>query len=208
MWLILTILAVFLVLVGNEIWWRRQKPHDEFSRKFVHITVGSFVAFWPFFLSWGQIQFLSVAFLIIIGISRYLGIFQAIHSVQRPTWGEVFFAASVGLLTLITQDQWIYAVALLQMSLADGMAAVIGTRFSGQHKYAVLGHAKSIVGTLTFFVVSLAVLLVFNSHLPEHLSLAMALAISGLASLIENLGIMGLDNLLVPCLVALVLVHA
>jgi phytol kinase len=208
MWLVITILAVFLVLVGNEIWWRRQKPHDEFSRKFVHITVGSFVAFWPFFLTWTQIEILSVAFLIVIGLSRWLGVFQAIHSVQRPTWGEVFFALAVGLLALITHDKWIYAVSLLQMSVADGMAAVVGTRFSGQHKYAVLGHAKSVIGTLTFFAVSLVVLLVLNQYLPHQLSLMEIMSLSALASLIENIGIMGLDNLLVPCLVALVLVHA
>ncbi len=69
---IFTVLAVFLVLLGSELWWRKHITHSEFSRKFVHITVGSFVAFWPFYLSWGQIRLLSLGFLIVVGISKYL----------------------------------------------------------------------------------------------------------------------------------------
>ena len=205
---IFTVLAVLLILVANELWYRKKAPHDEFSRKFVHITIGSFVAFWPFFLSWRQIQFLSVAFLIAISISKALGIFQAIHSVQRPTWGEIFFAAAVGIIALMTTNKWIYAAALLQMSLADGLAAVIGTKYGGRYKYLVFGHPKSLAGTATFFVVSFTVLIVFNGNFPNELSLISILGISLFASLLENIFIMGLDNLLVPLFVALILVQA
>jgi dolichol kinase len=127
--LILSVCAVFCILVLSELWHRRHAGSNELSRKFVHVTVGSFVAFWPFFLSWNQIVFLSGAFLVGIAASKYLNIFQAIHSVQRPTWGEIFFAMAVGIIALVTQSKGIYAAALLQMSLADGLAAVIGGRF-------------------------------------------------------------------------------
>ncbi len=206
--LILTILTVFVILVANEIWYRKRAPHDEFSRKFVHITVGSFVAFWPFFLSWRQIQILSVAFLVTIGISKALGIFQAIHSVQRPTWGEVFFAAAVGIIALLTEDKWIYAAALLQMSLADGLAAVVGTKYGGRYKYLVFGHPKSLAGTVTFFVVSFSVLFALNGYFPTELSIMAILGISLFASFLENIFVMGLDNLLVPLVVAMLLIQA
>jgi len=205
--LALTILAVFLVLVASELWWRKHNLHGELSRKFVHITVGSFVAFWPFFLSWQQIELLSVALVVVIGISRALNIFQAIHSVQRPTWGELFFAAAVGLVALITHDKWIYAAALLQMSLADGLAAIVGRHYGNRMKYLVFGHAKSVAGTLTFFAISVAILLAFSHWGGQPLSLAFVLAISALASVLENIGVLGSDNLLVPVLVAIALVN-
>lgn len=206
--LFLAILFVLVLLLINEAWWQQRKVHGEFSRKFVHITVGSFVAFWPFFLSWHQIGALSVAFLIGVGISKYLRIFQAIHSVQRPTWGEVFFALAVGIIALVTQDKWTYAAALLQMGLADGLAAVVGTRYGQNNKYLVLGHAKSVIGTGTFFIISLGILLSFGhyGHLP--LNLALAATISTVATLLENIAVHGLDNLLVPLLVALLLSHS
>lgn len=204
----LAVLAVFILLVGSEIWWQRRAGHGEFSRKFIHISVGSFVAFWPFFLSWRAIELLSLAFVIAILISKWLGLFQAIHSVQRPTWGEVFFGLAVGLIAFTTHDQWIYCAALLQMSLADGLAAVLGVRYGNSMRYLVFGHPKSIVGTLTFGVVSVVTLLAFNSHFPEPLALGQIIGLSLIAAVIENMAINGLDNLLVPLIVTLVLANA
>ena len=200
-----TVVLVFVLLVVSELYWRKRQPHSELSRKFIHITVGSFVAFWPFFLSWGQIQLLSIAFLIVITISKKLHIFQAIHSVQRPTWGELFFAAAVGLTTLITHDKYLFAAALLQMSLADGLAAVVGTRYGRKNRYTIGGHAKSVTGSATFVIISLIILggygLLAGVTLQPLVLLTTALATAAL----ENLGLYGLDNLLVPLFVAVAL---
>lgn len=204
---ILTILAVLGLLILNEVWWRQQRVHGEFSRKFVHITVGSFVAIWPFFLSWRTIGLFSAAFLVVIVISKQLNLFRAIHSVQRPTWGEIYFALSVGSVAFLTQNKYVYAASLLQMSLADGLAAVMGIRYGGRHKYSVFGYAKSVIGTLTFFVTSTLILFAYSYASGEALSVAAILGIAGMASVIENVGIRGLDNLLVPALVALLLVN-
>jgi dolichol kinase len=205
--LVLTIVTVFVLLSLNELWWRKHAVHSELSRKFVHVSVGSFVAFWPYFLSWHEIQFLSVAFLAVIALSKYLRLFQAIHSVQRPTWGEALFAIAVGATTLITHNDAIYAAALLQMSLADGMAAVIGTRFGNRQKYLIWGYAKSVLGTLTFFIVSLLILVGFSHYAHAQLSIAWIVGIAAIAGFIENIAIRGLDNLLVPIAVAVLLVH-
>lgn len=200
--LILTILTVFILLVTNELWWRRKKVQDEFSRKFIHITVGSFVAFWPFFLDWDEIKLLSIAFIIVVLASKKLKVFQAIHSVQRPTHGELFFALAVGALALISQNEWIYMAAILQMSLADGLAAVVGTRFGNNTRYMVFGHTKSIHGTVTFLVVSIAILIVFTAFSGVILGLPIILGIALMASVVENVSVEGIDNLLVPVLVA------
>lgn len=202
--LILTILAVFLVLLGSELWWQKHVTHSEFSRKFVHITVGSFVAFWPFFLGWNQIRLLSLGFVLVVGVSKYFHIFRAIHSVQRPTWGELYFALAVGLITFITHDEWIYMAALFQMSLADGFAAVMGVRY-GKQSYLVFSHRKSVIGSLTFFAVSLAILFCYAQLAGVNLALGFMIGVAVTAAVIENLGVAGLDNLLVPLLVAVLL---
>jgi phytol kinase len=198
---------MFVILVLNELWWRARKTHNEFSRKLVHIIIGSYVAFWPFYLSWNQIRFLSLAFILGVLTSKSLKIFQAIHTVQRPTWGELLFAISVGLITFITHNKWIYAAAILQMALADGLAAVIGIRYGKRNNYRILGHTKSIFGTLTFFIVSLAVLMAFSHFSKYHLNLVWMVLASMLASLLENLAAYGIDNLIVPLVVAFVLAH-
>jgi len=202
--LILTALGVFIILLASELWWRYKNPQSELSRKFVHITVGTFVAFWPFFLNWNQIRLLALGFAVTVVVSKTFHIFRAIHSVQRPTWGEVYFALVVGLLTFVTHSKSIYAASLLQMSLADGLAAVVGVRFGKRHRYKVLGHPKSYLGTATFLVVS--VLLLVGYIVTGHdLAVSHLIGLAILASLGENFGVAGLDNLFVPLLVALVL---
>lgn len=205
MLLVATVLIVFAILVLSEFWHRRHPQPNELSRKFVHITIGSFVAFWPFFLSWNQIVFLSGAFLVGVTISKYLNIFQAIHSVQRPTWGEIFFAAAVGIIALVTQSKGIYAAALLQMSLADGLAAIVGLRFGTGNRYKVFGSTKSMAGTMTFFVISLALLVGYSIVTEAYLPLAFLVLLAAGTSLIENLGVFGLDNIMVPLLIAYML---
>lgn len=205
--LIIASSVVFVVLCLAEFGWRRNLLHGEFGRKFVHITVGTFVAFWPFFLTWNQIRFMSLAFLVVVIISQLLHLFQAIGSVQRPTYGEVFFAIVVGLLTFITTSKAIYAAAILQMSLADGLAAVLGSAYGRTTRYHVFGQAKSLVGTLVFFVVSLGILITYSVHSVHGLPVAV-IGLGALATTaLENFAVFGLDNVAVPLLVALLLMH-
>jgi dolichol kinase len=203
--ILLTVILVATLLISSELWYRQRNPHGEFSRKFVHVTVGSFAAFWPFFMSWNSIRFLSIAFLVGVAASKYLNFFKVIHSVQRPTWGELFFAAVAGALTLVTHDKWVFAAALLQMSLADGFAAIVGVRAGKTNQYKVFGHIKSYAGSLTFFVFSIAILVSLSFFSDYHLSLIRIGTISALATIIENMGIRGSDNLLVPMLTAILI---
>jgi phytol kinase len=205
--LFITVLAIFILLVANEVWWRKQNKQGEISRKFIHITVGSFVAVWPFYLNWDQIRLMSLAFCVVVLLAKQLNLFKATRSVQRPTYGQILFAISVGILTFVTHNKWIYAAAILEMALCDGLAAVIGLKVGGKLKYRILGNTKSVAGTLTFFIVSVLVLIAYTNFSHMHLSIAWILLASSGASLIENVGIYGLDNLLVPLLVAVLLVH-
>lgn len=199
--LVLVVVIVFLLLVSSEWIWRRTRLDPEYTRKFVHVSVGSFVAFWPLFLSRGEIVGLSIAFLLVVATSSSLNIFGAIHSVQRPTWGEAFFAMSVGILAYVAHGGWIYMVALLHMSLADGLAAIIGTKYGRKTRYYVFGHPKSAVGTCTFFVTSLLIFAGYVLFTPNPFSLWF-IPIALAATLLENIAIRGFDNLLVPVLVA------
>lgn len=198
---------MFLVLCLSELGWRRGYMSSEVGRKFVHITVGSFVAFWPFFLTWNQIRLLSLGFIIAVVLSKTFNIFSAMHSVQRPTYGEFFFALVVGILTFITHSKAIYAAALLQMSVADGMAAIVGVEYGMKQerlKYHVFGHAKTIIGTATFFVISAAILFGYSAD-TMRLAWYYVPLIAAAATAIENIGIYGLDNLLAPLFVAVIL---
>lgn len=201
----LAVVVVLALLLISEWGWRRHWLHGEVGRKFVHVSVGTFVAFWPYFLDWSEIRLISLAFFAVVLISMWTGLFRAIGSVQRPTYGEIFFALSVGLLTCITTSKGIYAAAILQMALADGFAAIVGSRYGTQNKYHLFGRSKSLAGSMTFFVISLA-LLVGYSQLSDN-GLIWQYVVAGAlgATFLENIAALGFDNLLVPVSIGLLL---
>ncbi len=204
--MVFVILAiVFMLLLLNELIYKKTKKVNEINRKFIHITVGSFIAFWPFLISWQDIRFISLAFIIVVLISRKWNIFKGIHSVVRPTFGEILFAIAVGAITLITSNKWIYLVAILQMSLADGMAAIIGTIFGKNNSYNIFGQIKSIVGSLGFFVSSFLIFFIYSLSVVVKLPLYLMFNLALFLTFIENTGVYGLDNLLVPVLTVIFL---
>jgi len=91
------------------------------------------------------------------------------------------------------------------MSLADGMAAIVGVTWGRRTNYMVFRHPKSLVGSTTFFVVSLAILFGFSALSGTALNLGIIIGLASMATAIENLGVAGLDNLLVPVLIGVAL---
>ena len=195
---------VFMLLVINEIWWRRIKKHSELSRKLIHILVGSFVAFWPYIMSVNSIRIISVLFTIVVFSSMKFNIFKSIHSVKRDSLGEIYFAISVGLITFINPSHLVYTISLLTMSLADGLAALVGTYYGMNRKYKVYGRSKTVLGSLTFFIVALVLILIYIDKTGHVFSLGYLAVAAGL-TLIENISPKGMDNLLVPLVAALFL---
>ena len=90
------------------------------------------------------------------------------------------------------------------MSLADGLAAIMGVKFGTSNAYIVFGAKKSVVGSITFAIVSASIVTVFaiQQQLGFHPSF-IALVLG--ATLLENLAVRGLDNILIPLFVAVVL---
>lgn len=205
--IVLAVLPVFVLLVVAEALWRSNKLRGESARKLIHIIVGSFVAFWPFYISFEAIQAVSAMFLVVVGISLRFRVFKSIHGVARKTWGEVLFAVCIGLLAVLTDQPWIFAACILHMSVADGFAALAGKSWGKGNRYHIGNHEKSVVGTAVFWLCSLFItgLAVFNlPDLQAHTLLYISL-LPIATSFTENFGVGGTDNILVPVLVYLAL---
>lgn len=203
--LFIALVGVCSLIVIGEYLRRVHLFQAEVTRKFIHITVATFAASWPFFMEWNQIFLMSVLMLVGIGLSRFLHLFPAIHGVSRRTVGELFFAISIGLAAVLSQNEWAFAAAMLVMGLADGFAALVGTLIDDTHRYKILGHFKSREGTITFFVISLIVLSICVAMGDLQVSLAEILLIALATTIIENVSVSGTDNLFVPLVVVVLL---
>lgn len=203
--LVLTVLAVLGILLIAEYLARRTHMHSELTRKFVHMLVGTFIAFWPFFLTWREIQMLSAAMLVVILLSVKFTLFKSIHTVPRKAVGEILFAMVIGLLALVSSSEWIFMAAMLNLSIGDAAAAIIGLLWGDHNQYKVFGKVKSIAGTMAFLLVSFGVMVLYVALSDDTAGLTTLLIVPILATIAENVGIDGTDNLLIPMLVALVL---
>lgn len=198
--LIVAGLAGLLALMTAEYGYTRKWWQGEGARKFAHIVIGLQVAVWPIFLDWFEIRLISIALTIGFIICMRFRVFQSIVDVKRVSYGEVLFALAIGAITLVTSSPAIFAAAVLHLSVADGMAALIGTQYGRSSRYKVFGHTKSVVGSVTFLVVSVAVLFVYGL-MTGGMPLPWLVGGALVATVLENVGIFGLDNIIVPAFI-------
>lgn len=206
--LFLALGAVFLLLVMAEYLRRKNIIKGEISRKFVHITVGSFVAFWPFFLTWNEIRLMCVAFIVVVLIDRHLHVLKSVHSVKRKTVGDILFPVGIGLATYISSSPWIFTIAVLHLSLGDGIAAIIGQTKGRNFAYTIFRQKKSTAGNVAFWLVSVmltSALLLFMPVELTHVALPLLFILPITTTILESLSIFGMDNVTVPAYVALAL---
>lgn len=202
---IFVVLVTFCILVFSEWLSRAKEIHAELTRKLVHVAVGSFVAFWPFFLSWRSIQMLSVAFFVVVALSVKFNVFRSIHAVKRNMTGELLFAIVIGMLALISTEKWVFTAAMLHLSIADGLAAVIGVGWGDNNSYKVFGKTKSIAGSAAFLISSYAILILYMIMSDSATSVATVLWLPFVATATENLAVQGTDNIVMPMLIAVIL---
>lgn len=206
--LFFALFGVVILLAISELLWRTSTIRGENARKIIHIGVGTYVAFWPYFMSWQQIQLMCLAFFVVVFISLRLHVFRAIHDVKRKTWGELCFPLGIGISALIAPAPIVFTAAILHLSLADGLAAVVGKKYGIIHRYSVRNYTKTLAGTLVFFVISLLIVtgtLLISGAVITWPLVPLLLWLPIAATAIENVSVAGTDNIFVPLLVILIL---
>lgn len=200
--------VVFCLIKFAEKLRRDHHLRPEVTRKFVHMTVGSFVAFWPFFMSDWLIYFACLAFIAVVLASRYLGWFHSIHGIERRTWGDILFPIGIALTLFFANSEWIFVVAMLHLGLADGLAALIGEKWGKKTVYKVAGYKKSIVGNVAFFITSAMIMSVLIFVLDvgfSQLGFAGLIWVPLFATFFEAVSVKGLDNIVVPVMIVVML---
>lgn len=198
--------AYILGVIGlGFILYRYTKIGSEGVRKFIHILVSC----WVFILVYCYDSFYyaivgPVAFIIInavfvySGFARYLGMGN-----RKRDNGLIYYPFSILVMVCMNYygylpDYGIVAPTLI-MGFGDGLAALIGTHV-GHHEYKSVGGKKSIEGSLTMFIVSSLILLIFTPC-PWFISITLAFV----ATVLEMSTPLGFDNITVPLVTAILL---
>ncbi|MGB4758439.1 MAG: hypothetical protein WBP26_00075 [Candidatus Saccharimonadales bacterium] len=197
----------FFVILA-EVLRAKTHAHRELTRKVAHIGAAIAVSVWPFYLSMNNINVLALILLVGVLISMHFKLVPSIHNVRRKSHGEWMFALAIMGVAAFADSPATFCVSILFLGLADGLAAIIGTMHGKGNEYHVLGSRKSRAGTLTFFVVSVCLLICYNIWTADPLAQVSAMAIFTIAlfaTILENIGLKGTDNLTVPMLVVIAL---
>lgn len=203
-----------LLLIGEWLW-QKKILKGEYARKFVHITSATFAVTWPLFVSRPGIALLSAVFAATLITIKKLKLFRFVHAVRRVTYGEIWYAVSIGLAALLFQDYVIYSVAVLHMALADGFAAVVGVSMKQKAKIFYFRKCrKSIAGSTTFIAISFALNTYYWLYASHYMfsgsgmfasPIIYSAASACFLALVEIASPKGSDNVLVPLFAGLLL---
>jgi phytol kinase len=199
--------AVFLGLLGaGELASRRLKLDPEISRKLVHLCSGVVAAFLPYFMEFKSVVILAALFIPFMLASRKVGLFPAVHRVERSTLGEIYFPLGVGLAAALVPVRGPYVYGILVMGIADALASIVGQRY-GRRSYRALGSRKTFLGSAVFYLaaalIGVAVMGALGAHPPALLIVPVLLAVP--LTLIEAALGGGTDNAVLPLAAAALL---
>ena len=176
---------------------------SEWTRKTSHFGAGLIILTFPWLLSSAISVFvLTLSFGLILSSAKYFGLLQSIHDVERKTSGAYYYPLSVFIIYWLSQgDPVMFCLPITILALSDAGAALVGKQY-GSNRFRVMDGYRSFEGSLTFFGLSLTILLVgfAIAKLPGWPEmLLIAIMVSVLTTAIEAISIRGLDNLLIPC---------
>ena len=199
LWIAIPVLALFAVA---EVLYRTLKVDAELTRKTTHLGSGLIVFFLPWAVQthWSVLA-LAGGFAVLLGGTKLLGWLPSVHRVGRTTRGAEYYPIAIYLTFLLAGgDLLLFGVPVLVMALSDTGAAVVGKRY-GIVRYRVIEDHRSLVGSVTFFGVTFAVVLVGlglagHGDLPSVLLITLLTAL--IATAVEGISVRGADNLLVP----------
>ena len=212
----LYLIGIGILLVFNELNYRRLKIEGEITRNFAHFAATLAVVPFPYiFPSHWYVLVLAAIFFGVLFFSQFSKQLNSIHGIERKSVGSYLLPVSIYLTFLISDlsdNKFIFILPMLILAVSDPMAAILGINIVNYNgKIKVFGHKlqKTYLGTGAFFVSSFVISVIafyFHFQLFDLKTFWLTLLIAVTGTLAELISWRGSDNLTIPLSVVLVLV--
>jgi len=171
------------------------------SRKIVHVASCITVCTFPYTLSNVEIYLICFIFIIITSYTKYRGIFNSIHSVDRTTFGAEAYPVGVLIATycFLPLDKNAFIYGILVGGFSDSMASVIG-KYYKYKEIIIFGQKKSFGGSLSFFITTVIISYLFTFVLGVELNIISIIIIAFILTIAELVQTFGIDNVTIPVL--------
>ncbi len=205
---IVYLVGISLLLVFNELNYRRLKVKGEITRKFAHFTATLATVPFPYiFPSHWYILVLALLFFAVLLFTQHGTQLKSIHDIQRKSIGSYLLPLSIYisfLLSDIMDNKFIYILPMLILAISDPMAAILGINiknFNGRIKVFGKKLNKTWLGSGAFFASSFVIsilALYFNRGLFDLKAFWLSLLLATVTTLAELISWRGSDNLSIP----------
>lgn len=189
---LITILIIFSILH------QKKKIKDNTSRKLVHILVGfSWIIMIYFFKTSIHLVIPPLSFMFLNYYSYRKNLIKCMEK-KNKSKGAIYYALSFTILAFLTylnpKFLTAYGIGVLTMTLGDGIAPFLGSKFPKNHIGAT---TKTYIGSFAIFLIAIILSLIFNNIYMLQFRLIDYIIIGLSASLLELIGDK-YDNLTLP----------
>ncbi|WP_346863130.1 phosphatidate cytidylyltransferase [uncultured Draconibacterium sp.] len=210
------LVGISLLLIFNELNYRRLKVKGEFTRKFAHFTATLAVVPFPYiFSSHWYVLILASVFFAVLFITHQIKQLKSIHDIERESMGSYLLPLSIYITFLISDlsdNKFVFILPMLILAISDPMASILGTNIENYNgKIKVFGRklAKTYLGSGAFLVSGFIIsVIAFYFHFKvfdlKTFWLSITIAITG--TFAELISWRGSDNLTIPLSVVLILI--
>lgn len=212
---VIFLVGIGLLLVFNELIYRRLNLKGEVTRKFAHFAATLATITFPYlFSSHWYILILAGIFFAILFFSRNSAQLKSIHDIDRKSVGSYLLPVSIYITFLIAQllgNKFLFILPMLILAICDPMAGILGINLKNyNHRITIFGHKtkKTILGSGSFlassFIVSV-IALYFHRTVFDLKTFWLAMGIAVISTAVELISWRGTDNLSIPVSVLLML---
>ena len=208
----LAVAGGMLALAGGALaaaWALTRAWPAEVRRKTVHVAAGGLALGFPWIFP-SDVSFALFIAAVTLGLAglraartagRMGSLARTVHGVARDSWGDLLLPVSIALLWILQDDTPIrYVLPLAILTVADAAAALTGIAY-GRLRFTAEAGAKTLEGTVMFFLVTLLtamICLLLLSEVSRGAVIAIGAALAAFATLVEVDSWKGLDNLFLP----------
>ena len=196
---VLILIYIIIIFLISVIYQKINQNNKEVLRKIIHIGIGPLI---PIAKVLDVEKTSALYFTGLISLLTFINyqfkLLPTIEDVDRKSYGTIFYCLS--LLILINlfwdEDPTSLFAGFFIMTFGDGFAGLIGKNIKSK-SWLFLNQKKSLIGTLTMFLTSLIV--VFSlSYFHKYTFNINFFTIAIISTVLEQLSIFGIDNLIVP----------
>ncbi|WP_423126545.1 diacylglycerol/polyprenol kinase family protein [Gaoshiqia sp. Z1-71] len=209
------LIGIAILLIFNELNYRRLNVKGEITRKFAHFTGTLATIPFPYiFSSHWYVMILAAIFFAVLLATQYSKQLKSIHDIERKSIGSYLLPFSIYITFLIStlfENKFLYILPMLLLAVCDPMAAILGMsakKNNGKIKLFGVKTEKTIIGSVAFlvtgFVISI-IALYFHRAVFDLKTFWLALLVAVTGTLAEIAGWRGSDNLSIPLSVVIIL---